>query len=328
MNIKKSSRIVGAGAIIAVAALLSACSSGGATSTPSASSTANSKHITIGFSPLNQTAAALIGLAKGVQGYGASTGDKVLIADPANSAATQVQQIKSWIENGQVQGVWSLAISQPSMKQIITLAQQKHVVLVLNGSASDYGYSEPQPGISFSTIDYKVFGGDLGSAAAACSNARFGGKAKLIINNPMVGESGASETKAAFLAALKKADPGATVVSNVQGDGTRLTGQTLVSTALQANPDANMTFTQDDDSTLGAMDAFKTAGKDLSKVCIMGGGGGDDTLAQVKAGNIYGIAALQFNADLTQTVDILNKMAQDPSKVGVAHSTPVKVITK
>jgi ABC-type sugar transport system substrate-binding protein len=326
MSFKKSSRVWGAGAIVAVATLLSACSSGAATSTPTSSAVA--KHITIGFSPLNQTAAALIGLAKGIQGYGASKGDKVLIADPANSAVTQVQQLKSWIENGQVQGVWVLAISQPSMKQIITLAQQKHVVLVLNGSASDYGFSGPQPGISFSTINYSIFGGALGKAAAACSNARLGGKAKLIINNPMVGESGASETKTAFLSALKKADPGATVVSNVQGDGTRLTGQNLVASALQANPDANMVFTQDDDSTLGAMDAFKTAGKDLSKECLMGGGGGDDTLAEVKAGNLYGIAALQFNTDLIQTVDILNKMAQDPTKVGVAHTTPVKVITK
>jgi ABC-type sugar transport system substrate-binding protein len=327
MITKKSSRALAVAAVVAAAALLSACSSSGAT-TPTSTASAAAKHITIGFSPLNQTDPTLIGLAKGVEGYAASQGDKVLVANPANSAATQVQQIKSWIENGQVQAVWFLAISQPSMKQILTLAQQHHVVIVANGQASDYGYKGPQPGISFSTIDYSIYGGALGKAAAACSTSRLGGKAQMIFINPQVGSGGSAEEEKAFFSSFKSADSGENQAALVQGDGTRLTAQTVVASALQAHPDANTLVAFDDESTLGGMAAFQAAGKTLSKVCVLGGGGGTDVLAQVTAGNVYGVAALQFTADLTQTVDILDTMAKDPTKVGVAHTTPVKVITK
>lgn len=325
----RKSRGIGLAAVIAATALLTACSSGtsAGTSSSSASSTVP-KHITIGFSPLNQTDPTLIGLAKGVEGYAQSQGDKVLVANPANSAATQVQQIKTWISNGQVQAVWFLAISQPSMKQILTLAQSKHVVVVANGSAADYGYSGPQPGVSFSTIDYSIYGTSLGKAAGACSAARLGGKANMIFIDPQVGAGGAAEEKKAFVSSFTAADSGLSTVATVQGDGTRLTGQHVVASALQAHPDANTLVAFDDESTLGGMSALKAAGKDLSKVCVLGGGGGPSVLSQVTAGNVYGVAALQFTADLTQTVDILGTMAKNPTKVGVAHTTPVKVITK
>ena len=325
MVTKKSSRALGVVALVATAALLSACSSGTASS-PSTS--AAPKHITIGFSPLNQTDPTLIGLAKGVEGYAQSKGDKVLVANPANSAATQVQQIKAWIQNGQVQAVWFLAISQPSMKQILTLAQQKHVAIVANGQASDYGYSGPQPGVSFSTIDYGVYGTDLGKAAATCSTARLGGKAQMVFINPQVGSGGSAQEKAAFLKAFAADDAGLVTAANVQGDGTRLTAQHVTASALQAHPDANTLVAFDDESTLGGMSAFKAAGKDLSKICVLGGGGGPEVLKEVTAKNVYGVAALQFTADLTQTVDILNTMSKNPTKVGVAHTTPVKVITQ
>jgi ABC-type sugar transport system substrate-binding protein len=324
MITRKSSRLLGAVAVLATAALLTACSSG----SPSASTSAAPKHITIGFSPLNQTDPTLIGLAKGVEGYAASKGDKVLVANPANSAATQVQQIKAWIENGQVQAVWFLAISQPSMKQILTLAQQKHVVIVANGSASDYGYSGPQPGVSFSTINYSIYGTALGKAAAACSSSRLGGKAQMIFINPQVGSGGSAEEKAAFLKSFNSNDSALNVAANVQGDGTRLTAQHVTASALQAHPNANTLVAFDDESTLGGMSAFKAAGKNLSNVCVLGGGGGPEVLAQVTAKTVYGVAALQFTADLTQTIDILNTMSKNPTKVGVAHTTPVKVITQ
>lgn len=327
---RRSGRGIGIAAVVAATALLTACSSGSSAGTPSSSaaSSAVPTHITIGFSPLNQTDPTLIGLAKGVQGYASSKGDKVLVANPANSAATQVQQIKTWISNGQVQAVWFLAISQPSMKQILTLAQSKHVVVVANGSAADYGYSGPQPGLSFSTIDYSIYGTALGKAAGACSTARLGGKANMVFVDPQVGAGGAAEEKKAFVSSFTAADSGLSTAATVQGDGTRLTSQHVVASALQAHPDANTLVAFDDESTLGGMSAFKAAGKDLSKVCVLGGGGGGSVLSQVKAGNVYGVAALQFDADLAQTVDILGTMAKNSTKVGVAHTTPVKVITK
>jgi ABC-type sugar transport system substrate-binding protein len=328
MFARKSGRVTGIAALVAATALLSACSSPSPGGTSSSTASAVPKHITIGFSPLNQTDPSLIGLAKGVEGYAASLGDKVLVANPANSAATQVQQIKTWIQNGQVQAIWFLAVSQPAMKQILTLAQSKHVAIVANGSAANYGYSGPQPGVSFSTIDYTIFGGALGKAAGACSTARLGGKAKMIFVSPQVGNGGAAEEKRAFLSSFQAADPGLTTAATVQADGTRLTAQHITASALQAHPDANTLVAFDDESTLGGMSAMKAAGKDLSKICVLGGGGGATALTQVKAGNIYGVAALQFTADLTDTVNILATMSKNPTKVGVAHTTPVKVITQ
>ena len=79
-----------------------------------------------------------------------------------------------------------------------------------------------------------------------------------------------------------------------------------------------------DEGALGAIGAFKAAGKELT--CLTEAGGNDEVLAAVKSGDIYASVALQFEADMAQSFDALVAMIDDPSIEGEQMTVPQKVI--
>ena len=87
-------------------------------------------------------------------------------------------------------------------------------------------------------------------------------------------------------------------------------------TRSRATPDVNAVFGQNDEGALGAIGAFKAAGKELP--CLTEAGGNDEVLAAVEAGEIYASVALQFEADMAQSFDALVAMIDDPEADGRA----------
>lgn len=322
MTINRKMRAIAvAGAAIA-ALTLSACTADGSGGEATPTFTGTTGPITIGFSPMNQQAPALIGLAQGVQGMVEAGGDKFLLADPNNDPATQASQIEAWITNGQIQGWWSLAASAPSLTSVIKLAQSKGIVGVVNGVPEDYSLSGMQRGISFSMIDYAKVGGNVGDDMVSCLASRGKGSTGevIFVTNP-AGQVGNDEQIAAFKETVGSK---ATIVAEVAGEANAATSQAAVASALQAHPNAIGVFGWNDEATTGAVQAIKAAGLNPNNMCVVGGGGGDNALAGVADGSIYGVAALDFGADLAQTVAQIKTMAADPNALGVQLITPVK----
>lgn len=330
---RSSTRPVAA-AVLALGALVSlvSCSSSSGSSSASGARNGNSsgqsRTVTIGFSPFNQSATALVELGKNAKAYAESQGANFRIADPNNSATTQVQQTTAWIQNGQIEALWLFPNSTSAMRQVIKLAQQKGVVVVGNGGPKDYGYSGPQPGVSFSTLDYGAYGAGVADTVADCADARLGGSGKAILTTAAPGQPGVADIVSGFKQELAKKAPNVQIVSEVNPRGNRQTAQQVVSSALQAHPDATILAGIDDAGVLGGMSAFKSADRDVTKSCLAGAGGGPETVKEVKSRQIYATVALDFESDLKQTIDLLLKMARDPKAVGVVHTTPLVVTTK
>ena len=101
--------------------------------------------------------------------------------------------------------------------------------------------------------------------------------------------------------------------------------QTDVGNILQGKPDVNAVAAANDEGALGALGAFKAAGKELP--CLVEFGGNAEVLALVKKGTIYASVALQFAADMAQSVDTLGTMQADPTAVGPILTVPQKVVT-
>jgi ABC-type sugar transport system substrate-binding protein len=114
------------------------------------------------------------------------------------------------------------------------------------------------------------------------------------------------------------------VVASVAGEGDVAKSQTVVSSALQANPTAIGIYAFNDEGAAGAINAVKAAGKNPAKYCIVTLGGSDQSAASVVDGSLYALTALQFGDDLAQTVDTLIAMAADPTAVGKQLTTPIK----
>ena len=301
--------------LLAGALTLSACASA-----PAAAPNAKK---TITFSPLALSIPALKGLSEGVKAVGGGMGYDVIVVDPKFDAATQAQQLNELISSGKTQAAWVISVNPGAMKSVVETAKQKKAVLVLNGVPEDYGLSGMQPGVTFARINYEAFGGAVGDLLGQCVNAKLGGKAKVIFMQAAEGTAGKKEEEDAMTARLAAVAPGATIVaSSIAKD--RAEAQTNVSQLLQANPDANAVMTTNDEGGLGALGAFKAAGK--SAPCIADGGGNAEVLAAVKASEMYGAAALQFDKDMMQTMEAIGTMLKDPSVVGKQLEVPLAVI--
>ena len=300
-------------------ALLAACGSG----ETQAADGSSSGDKTIAFSPLALKIPAMKGLSEGVTHYGDSKGYEVLVQDPNLDPQKQVTDLQSVIESGRVAGAWAISIDASSMKALVAKAQKDEVPLILNGTPELYGFDGPQPGLSFSTIDYVAQGKAIGEELGNCINEKLDGKAEVIMEENAPGTAGKEEIETAAKQALAATAPGAKIVTSVVVND-RAAAQTDVGNALQGNPDVQAVLGNNDEGALGAIGGFKAAGKDLT--CLTEAGGNDEVLAAVKKGDVYASVALQFDADMAQSFDALLAMIDDPSKEGVQMTVPQKVI--
>jgi ABC-type sugar transport system substrate-binding protein len=313
-------------AALAVASLVSLAACGGDTRPASGADDGGDTGgdaKTIVFSPLGLQIPAMKQLSEGVQGYGKSKGYEVIVQDPKLDPQKQVTDLQSVIESGRASGVWSIAIAPPSMQALVQTALEKKVPIILNGTPEDYGLDGLEPGVSFSTIDYQAEGQAAGEELGNCVNERYDGAGKVIFAESAPGTAGKKEFEGAVKDALKATAPDAEIVSTITVSD-RTAAQTDIGNALQGNPDVNAVFGQNDEGALGAIGAFKAAGKDLP--CITEGGGNDETLAAVEAGEIYAVVALQFADDMAQSFDALTSMMDDPTATGVQLTVPQKVV--
>ncbi|CUR59386.1 exported hypothetical protein [metagenome] len=303
-------------------ALLAAC---GGDTEPAAGSTegSDSGSQSIVFSPLGLQIPAMQDLAKGVEGYGKSKGFTVTVQDPALDPTKQVTQLQSVVESASVGGAWVIAVQPSSLSALVKTAQEKKVALLLNGTPEDYGLSGMQPGITFDRIDYAAQGTAMGEELGNCINERLDGKAEVLFQENAPGTAGKEELESSAKEALAATAPDATIVTTVLVKD-RAGAQTDVGSALQGNPDVQAVLANNDEGALGALGAFKAAGKDLT--CMTEAGGNEEVLAAVEAGEIYASVALQFADDMMQSFDTLAAMIADPTAEGTQLTVPQKVI--
>jgi ribose transport system substrate-binding protein len=313
MTINPRRIAVGCAALITAAALTTAM--------PSAHA-ATAKKKRIAFSPLSLSVPALKGLSEGVKGVGASKGLDVTVLDPNFDPNKQAQQLTQLITAKKIDAAWVISVNPGAMKAVVRLAQKKKVALVLNGVPEDYGFTGLQKGLTFANIKYAEFGGALGSTAAECITSKLSGKGQVIFLTSAPGTAGKEENDRAVTTALA-ALPGVKIVAT-EPIKDRSEAQTKVGQILQANPDANVVIASADEGGLGALGAFAAANK--TATCVIDGGGNAEVLDAQKAGKIFAVAALQFDADLFQTIEELGRLMAKPGSTGQQLSVPLKIV--
>jgi ABC-type sugar transport system substrate-binding protein len=313
-----------AAAVAAPLLLTAACGNSSGSGSTSADAAGSKLPQTLVFSPLSLAPPALKGLSEGVKGYAKSKSWEVIVQDPNFDATKQTQQLQEVISSGRAGAAWVIAVAPKSMGQILKTAQSKGVPILVNGKPDEYGYSGPQPGITFDYIDYEAGGKELGSQLGKCITEKAGGTGKVLYTTSQEGSAGKEAFDTAALAALKAAAPNVTVVQNLPVVD-RAKGQTDIGNVLQGNPDLVGVMSANDEGSLGALGAAGAAGKKLA--CITDFGGNDEVLKDVKDGKMYATVALQFNADMAQSFDTLVKMQANPKANGEVLIVPQKTIT-
>jgi len=321
-------RPLAAALTLAVGISLTACSGGGAAApSDSGSAAPEDGALRIGFSPFSMQIPAFIGLAEGLTHAAEETGDTVITADAKGDPSTQLQQIQQWVELDQVDAIWVIPQAADAITSAIEDALAKGIVVVASGVPEDYGMEEGAAGISFSNVDNVAYGTQIGDLTAQCITERLDGKAEIIFLQSPSGAQSTAEINDSIKAAVADGAPDATFV-NEQDAADRLGSAQIVSSALQAAPNANAIIATDDESSLGALDALKAAGKDPSELCVVGAGGNEEAVAAVDSGELYAEVAFDFVGDLGQNLGELHTLAADPSAPGQQLTIPIQVFTQ
>jgi ABC-type sugar transport system substrate-binding protein len=323
-------KFVAALGAIATVAALAACGST-TTASSAAKATAGSTAavagiLRIGFSPLSLDEAPLQAAAAGMEAAAKATGKfQVVVADPKTDVTKQVNQLEQWIQLRAVNAIWVIPIAPAAIEPVIKQAQAANIPILIDALPSEVGMTTDAPGVSFSKISFTVYGNALGQLTGKCIGQRLSGKAQIIFLKDSIGQVSGAAADAALLGAVRAAAPGSAVVRTV-APNSQLTAQQDTLSALQGAPNANAALASNDESALGALSAFQQAGKNPKNVCIVGGGGGPQSLAAVKAGTLYGEVAFNFQADTQQNIAELEAMHADPTAPGKLMTVPVTVI--
>ncbi|HWS57933.1 MAG TPA: sugar ABC transporter substrate-binding protein [Actinotalea sp.] len=309
---------------------LAGCASSAAETpeSPAASGEATSdtpQPLRIGFIPPTMSVPAFQGLAAGLEGAGAQYGDTVVTAEANFDPVTQLQAIEQWVQLGQIDALWVIPVSAEAIAAVVAQAQAAGIVVIAGGLPQDYGMQDGEPGITFSNVDNAAYGEGIGQLMASCVDERFDGAAEVLwVANYQVQE-GAGIINESAVSTFTELSPGSSIVQELVAEEERAASQTMIQTALQANPDADGLFTGDAEATMAAVNAFTNAGSDPSALCIVGNGGTEEQVAAIEAGTLYGTVSFDFEGDLMQNLTELHTLAADPTAPGQSLTTPISL---
>jgi len=224
----------------------------------------------IGFSISTLNNPFFVTLSEGAKANAKEQGAEMSIVDAQDDASKQASDVEDLIQ----QGVDLILINPVDSSAV--------------GSAVE---SANAAGIPVITVDRSAESGEVVSHIASDNVAGgelagqyllelVGEGAKVAMLEGVAGSSAARDRGEGFLNAVeRKVD----LVSSLTANFDRGEGLTVMENMLQANPEIQAVFAQNDEMALGALEAIQATGKDIK---VIGFDATDDALAKIKEGKL------------------------------------------
>ncbi|MDO0914805.1 substrate-binding domain-containing protein [Streptomyces sp. DT2A-34] len=295
-----------------LAAVVAAAIVGATSFLHSGTSEAKSQKIGLSLSTLNNP--FFVQIRAGAQAEAKKLGVDLTVTDAQNDASQQANQLQNFTSEGLgtiiVNPVDSDAVT-PAAKAV----NKSDIPLV----AVDRSVNNAATAALVASDN--VTGGKLAAKSLA---EKLGGKGKIVILQGQAGTSASRERGSGFAEGLK-AYPDIEVVAKQPADWDRTKGLDVMTNLLQANPDIDGVFAENDEMALGAIKALGSkAGKSVQ---VIGFDGTADGLKAVEAGTLYASVAQQPTELGRIAVQNAVKAAAG-DKVEKSVMVPVKVVTK
>ncbi|MFJ8361579.1 substrate-binding domain-containing protein [Streptomyces sp. NPDC093984] len=253
-------------------------------------------------------------IKQGAQAEAKKLGVDLTVTDAQNDASQQANQLQNFTSSG-LGAIVVNPVDSDAAGPAVRAANKAGVPVV----GVDRGVNKAKTAALVASDN--VEGGKLGAKALA---EKLGGKGKIVILQGLAGTSASRERGAGFAEGLK-AYPGIQVVAKQPADFDRTKGLDVMTNLLQAHPDIQGVFAENDEMALGAIKALGSkAGKSVQ---VVGFDGEPDGLAAVKAGTLYASVAQQPSQLGRIAIDNALRAAQG-KKVEETVMVPVKVVTK
>lgn len=278
----------------------------------SGTSAAKDQKIGLSLSTLNNP--FFVQIKQGAQEEAKKLGADLTVTDAQNDASQQANQLQNFTSEG-VGSIIVNPVDSDAAGPSVRAANKADIPVV----GVDRGVNKAETAALVASDN--VEGGKLGAKALA---EKLGGKGRIVILQGLAGTSASRERGAGFAEGLK-AYPGIEVVAKQPADFDRTKGLDVMTNLLQAHPDVDGVFAENDEMALGAIKALGS--KAGSSVAVIGFDGTPDGLKAVKDGTLYASVAQQ-PTELGR-IAVRNALkAAEGEKVEQTVKVPVKVVTK
>ncbi|WAU79548.1 substrate-binding domain-containing protein [Streptomyces sp. Qhu-G9] len=252
-------------------------------------------------------------IKEGAQAEAKRLGADLTVTDAQNDASQQANQLQNFTSEG-VDSIVVNPVDSDAAGPSVRSANKADIPVV----GVDRGVNKAKTAALVASDN--VEGGRLGAKALA---EKLGGKGKIVILQGLAGTSASRERGAGFEEGLK-AYPGIDVVAEQPADFDRTKGLDVMTNLLQAHPDVQGVFAENDEMALGAIKALGSkAGKSVQ---VIGFDGTPDGLKAVKEGTMYASVAQQPKE--LGRIAVENALrAADGKEVEQTVKVPVKVVT-
>ena len=255
-------------AVLMMSVMLIAGCSSGEEAAPAADK--KSGTTTIGFSISTLNNPFFVSVKDGVEAKAKELGVNVKIVDAQNDPAKQANDVADLLQQG-VSVLLVNPVDSAAISTSVEAANKAKIPVIALDRSADKGT------IASLVASDNVKGGEM---AAEYIIKKLGEGVKVA---ELEGIPGASATRERGEGFHKVADQKLSVVAKQSADFDRTKGLTVSENMLQANPDIQAIFAQNDEMALGAIEASKSAGK---QIFIVGFDGTDDGLKAVEAGTM------------------------------------------
>ncbi|MFI9646044.1 substrate-binding domain-containing protein [Streptomyces sp. NPDC052040] len=275
-------------------------------------SNSSTRKVGLSLSTLNNP--FFVQIKQGAQAEAKKAGVDLTVTDAQNDASQQANQLQNFTSSN-LSAIIVNPVDSDAAGPSVRAANKAGVPVV----GVDRGVNKAKTAALVASDN--IEGGKLGAKALA---EKLGGKGRIVMLQGLAGTSASRERGQGFEEGLK-AYPGIQVVARQPADFDRTKGLDVMTNLLQAHPDIQGVFAENDEMALGAIKALGT--KAGTSVQVVGFDGEPDGLAAVKAGSLYASVAQQPSQLGRIAVDNALRAAQG-KKVEETVKVPVKVVTK
>lgn len=326
-----SRRMGAVGSLVLVVGLVAAgCSSGGASSEPSAEESDQAVAVFLASSSNSYEQAILQGAREAAASQGVT---EVIEFDGKFDAGTQVAQIQDAVTAGQADVFVIEPIDPVAVTKPLELAAEAGIVVVCvttpcgvdqNSITNQFAGQGGVVAYSFPEIAT-----DLGTATIdACEGIDPCRVAHINGDSAFPSDRAAAET----IEALLDAEPSIVLVGSVDGKYDPATSRQVVQDLLQRDPDINVIVCGSDQMCVGAEQAVKAAGQQ-GEITFISGGGSETAIKRVRDGEWYAavVSVPRTMAATATEIGIALARGETPAAVEVNASTLVpagSILTK
>lgn len=272
-------------------------------------------HIGLAMSTLSNP--FFVRLRDGAVAAGNQAGARMTVADAADDAKSQADQMQNFVAAG-VDAIVVNPVDSAAIVPSIRAANSADIPVVTIDRGADGG------DVAAHVISDNVAGGQM---AGEYLIEQIGGSGSVA---QVLGIPGASPTRdrgEGFATAVEQASK-VEVVAEQPANFDRETGFTVTQNILQANPDLEGLFAQNDDMALGAVEAARQAGV-LDELVIVGYDGIDDALVAIQEGELAATilqSDTMGSAGVTAALRVLDgQSVQSEQEIEVQQVTPDNV---